>query len=412
MPALQPIFIKAYWTLATVGILWAVFILSLVNPTIQRNALYAHRFSTNFMYNVSNPEAFGFAKGQVQPFWLDTVDGERLFCWHILPLDVYLENENELVQAVTSGEVVDGLEGTMAAKLLKRDVESKVVVNFHGNAGHLAQGHRPSTYRSISGIPHTHLLTCDYRGFGLSTLTNAPNIPTEEGLITDSISLLSYIEHTLQHPPPQTLLLGQSLGTAVTAASALYFSSPNSPTLPTKITTIRPKPSTHPGFAGILLVAPFTDLRTLLQTYKIGGILPILKPLRGYPRIARWLEASIVDRWNTLERLRELMRVGPTKSSVHIHILHARNDASIPFHEGEGVYQGLQDGMVGEEGRLCVYHIREMHPAPTCLSAFDSGIPPHQIPIHSSLKHFYPSAPSHTSQSAPSATAAAPAHNG
>jgi hypothetical protein len=36
MLSLQPIFIKAYWTLAIVGIVWAVFILSLVNPTLQR----------------------------------------------------------------------------------------------------------------------------------------------------------------------------------------------------------------------------------------------------------------------------------------------------------------------------------------------------------------------------------------
>lgn len=71
-------------------------------------------------------------EGQVQPFWLDTTDGEKLFCWHVLPLDVYLANEVELAQAATSGEVVDGLEGTVGAKLLKRDVESRVVVNFHG----------------------------------------------------------------------------------------------------------------------------------------------------------------------------------------------------------------------------------------------------------------------------------------
>ena len=54
------------------------------------------------------------------------------------------------------------------------------------NAGHLAQGHRPSTYRSISGIPKTHLLTCDYRGYGLSSLKNPPNIPTERGLIIET----------------------------------------------------------------------------------------------------------------------------------------------------------------------------------------------------------------------------------
>jgi hypothetical protein len=72
------------------------------------------------------------AEGQVQPFWLDTSDGEKLFCWHVLPLDVYLENESELIKAVTTGEVVDGLEGTVGAKLLKMDVESRIVVNFHG----------------------------------------------------------------------------------------------------------------------------------------------------------------------------------------------------------------------------------------------------------------------------------------
>jgi hypothetical protein len=36
MPALQSIFTKAYWTLAGAGIIWAVFITSLLNPTLQR----------------------------------------------------------------------------------------------------------------------------------------------------------------------------------------------------------------------------------------------------------------------------------------------------------------------------------------------------------------------------------------
>jgi hypothetical protein len=72
------------------------------------------------------------SEGQVQPFWLDTMDGENLFCWHVLPLDVYLEHESELVQAVTTGEVVDELERTVGAKLLRSDGESRVVVNFHG----------------------------------------------------------------------------------------------------------------------------------------------------------------------------------------------------------------------------------------------------------------------------------------
>ncbi|KAH7078461.1 Alpha/Beta hydrolase protein [Paraphoma chrysanthemicola] len=358
MPALQPIFIKAYWTLAAIGILWAVFLLSLINPTLQRHALYAHKIHSGFWHNVTSPEEFGFAKGQVQPFWLDTSDGEKLFCWHVLPLDVYLEHENELVQATVPGEVAEELEGTVGAKLLKRDGESRVVVNFHGNAGHVAQGHRPSTYRSISGIPKTHLLTCDYRGFGLSSLTNAPHIPTETGIITDAVSILSYIQTTLNHPTTRTVLLGQSLGTAVTAASALYFADPDSPALPTDLVDPTPKPSNHAGFASIVLVAPFRDLPTLLKTYKIAGIFPILKPLGGYPRIANFLINRILDLWPTQTRLLALLAasappttgIAVSQNPLHIHILHARNDADISFHEAEALFAPLQSAMLSGVG--------------------------------------------------------------
>lgn len=70
-------------------------------------------------------------EGQVTPFWLDTSDGEKLFCWHVLPLDVYLENEHEVMQKSVGGAVED-FRATIGAKLLKKDAKSKVVVNFHG----------------------------------------------------------------------------------------------------------------------------------------------------------------------------------------------------------------------------------------------------------------------------------------
>jgi hypothetical protein len=66
----------------------------------------------------------------VTPFNLTTSDGETLFCWHVLPLDVYLDNENEIVQKTTG--LVGDLKDTIGYKLLQRDPKSKVVVNFHG----------------------------------------------------------------------------------------------------------------------------------------------------------------------------------------------------------------------------------------------------------------------------------------
>ncbi|KAF1833822.1 hypothetical protein BDW02DRAFT_551808 [Decorospora gaudefroyi] len=370
MPGLlQSVVVKAYWTFAILGILWAVFIGSLINPTIQRHALYAHKIQSPFWHNVSNPEEFGFAKGQVQPFWLDTLDGERLFCWHVLPLDVYLENEYELTTADTVGEVVEGLKGTVGEKLWRRDGESRAVVNFHGNAGDMAQGYRPSTYRSISGIPKTHLLTCDYRGYGLSTLTNPPHIPTESGLITDAISLLSYIQHDLAHPSTRTVLLGQSLGTAVTAASALYFTDPTSTALPDQVTQLAVQASTgknFKGFTAIVLVAPFRTLPDLLKTYSIAGLFPILKPLQSYPRLANYLTSKIVDRWPTALRLQSLISSATSSSTkahpVHISILHARNDQDITFRESEALFAPLQSALLAaDEGVSATEERRSIH---------------------------------------------------
>ena len=71
-------------------------------------------------------------EGQVQPFRLNTTDGENLFCWHVLPLDVYLQHEHDLVFNAAAGEVSDGLVGTLGEKLWRADDEAKVVVNFHG----------------------------------------------------------------------------------------------------------------------------------------------------------------------------------------------------------------------------------------------------------------------------------------
>ncbi|KAL5119544.1 hypothetical protein ACEQ8H_002609 [Pleosporales sp. CAS-2024a] len=365
MVALQPIFLKAYWTLAIVGIIWSAFIACLIEPRIQRHALYAHRIWSHYGGNVSVPEEFGFAKGQVQPFWLDTTDGEKLFCWHVLPLNVYFEHEVELVQASSTGEIAHGLEGTVGAKLLKRDGESKLVVNFHGNAEHVAQGYRPSTYRSISGIPNTHLLTCDYRGFGLSTLTNPPHIPTETGIITDAISLLDYVSTALHHPTSRTVLLGQSLGTAVTAATALYYADPSSVHLPPDLVApASPPPPNHP-FAAIILVAPFPDLPSLLHTYRIAGILPILRPLRGYPRILSFFTARVVDTWRTTPRLLALLRASAsssqTQTHLHLHLLHARNDADIPFREAEDVFAALQTAMLRAEGVSAIEERRSIH---------------------------------------------------
>ncbi|KAF2440502.1 hypothetical protein P171DRAFT_420236 [Karstenula rhodostoma CBS 690.94] len=350
---------KSYWTLAALGGIWALLLAAAIHPTVQSHLVYMHKLHHGYFQNAKNPEEFGFAKGQVTPFWLETSDAEHLFCWHVLPLDVYLEHERELVSRVQDDVVESGeFVKTLGARLLREDTESKLVINFHGNAGHLALGWRPSIYRSMSGIPRTHTFVCDYRGFGLSTANNAPHRPTEPGLITDGVSIVSFALNTLHHPAARTTLLGQSLGTAVTAATALYFTDPSSPLLPASL----PHPPTTPQpFAAVILAAAFTDLPTLLKSYKIKGVVPILSPLQNYPKIASFLSARIIDTWPTLPRLQALTTAATTASTpLHITILHARNDQEIPFHMAETVYAPLETALLGEEGAISVSERRSI----------------------------------------------------
>lgn len=46
---------------------------------------------------MDKPESFGFAKHQITPFNISTPDGETLYAWHVLPLNVYAKHRESLV---------------------------------------------------------------------------------------------------------------------------------------------------------------------------------------------------------------------------------------------------------------------------------------------------------------------------
>ena len=216
------------------------------------------------------------------------------------------------------------------------------------NAGHVGEGWRPDSLRSLSSGSSTniHILTIDYRGFGRST-----GDPSEAGLIADGIAAVNWAIDVAKIPPSRIVLLGQSLGTAVASAVALHFASgpvtpetllpPSNSNDDDKAIMIT-RPSAPVDFAGIVLVAPFTTLPHLVLTYRIKGVLPILSPLRPYPYLQNLLSQYIVDKWDTSARLAELVRItaGETaKRRLRLQILHARDDAEIGWKQGEALFQ-------------------------------------------------------------------------
>lgn len=184
-----------------------------------------------------------------------------------------------------------------------------------------------------------HVFALDYRGFGISTGT-----PTEEGLITDGISLLNFLTSApLNIPPSRIVIVGQSLGTAVSAAVAERFAFGSS-----NPKAIQPAIKDPEPFAGIILLASFSNLPNLIESYSLKGLTPpLLSALRGYPRVQKWARSHILDSWDTAGRVARITGVNSTfalanpayaEKGLDLAIIHAKNDNEIPWYEGRRVW--------------------------------------------------------------------------
>lgn len=182
MALLQP---SVLVLLATTGF-YVAFVALLTIPFFQNQVIYLNRIKLTWGQDVNVPELWGFLHNQVTPFTLASENGS-VHAWHILPLGVYRQHEEELKDE-PSGRASDITE-RLSFKLLRDDPNYLLVLYLHGAAGTLGSGHRPPSYRAIStGEPNRiHTVAIDYRGFGAST-----GSPSEEGLLTDAVALVEW----------------------------------------------------------------------------------------------------------------------------------------------------------------------------------------------------------------------------
>ncbi len=195
------------------------------------------------------------------------------------------------------------------------------------NAGHLPNAIRAPSFHTFTDTSNYHLLAIDYRGFGQSS-----GFPTEDGLINDASALVDFAIHTAGVAPDRIVLLGQSLGTAVASAVAERYA--------------------HRGvdFAGVILVAAFSSLPTMLAGYAIAGWVPVLRPLRPWPRVLDWVMSFLVDTWQSADRLRAMTEVVNGRGGhLRLSLVHAANDWDIPCHEDDKLFAAAVKGLVGEE---------------------------------------------------------------
>ena len=165
---------------------------------------------------------------------------------------------------------------------------------------------------SDGSTSNIHILAIDYRGFGLST-----GFPTEEGLITDGVAAVDWAMRVAKIPSNKIVILGQSLGTAVTAAVVEHYAEMGT------------------EFAGVVLIAGFTDLPNLLTSYSIAGWVPLLSPLQHYPPLQKLFKSYVVDTWPSAARLANFVRMS---KRVRLFIIHSNDDYEIPWRHSEGLF--------------------------------------------------------------------------
>ena len=178
---------------------------------------------------------------------------------------------------------------------------------------------RLDTYRHLAASNHnTHLITFDYRGWGLSS-----GKPSEEGVILDSLTILEWVLKTANVDPSRVLIVSQSFGTAISIGAVTHYAELH-PTKP---------------LAGIVTIAAFTSLRNVVGGYRMGGWLPLLGPLNIWPAMSdyfvhRFLHAE----FDSVMRMRKLVEVTKgTKFSVTL--IHAVNDWEISYRHSRELFE-------------------------------------------------------------------------
>jgi abhydrolase domain-containing protein 12 len=150
---------------------------------------------------------------------------------------------------------------TDAASHIPAAVKTHPTILFlHGNAASRAAPARVQVYSALSSRVGANVLAIDYRGFGDSS--GGP--PSEEGLGRDARAAWEWLRN-MGAKGENILVVGHSLGTAIATRLVAELAREDV------------------ACRGVVLLAPFSSMRQLLETYTIFGVFPIKGPIRMIP---------------------------------------------------------------------------------------------------------------------------------
>ncbi|PWY98999.1 alpha/beta-hydrolase [Testicularia cyperi] len=316
--------------------LYLAFFFALLTPFFQRHFIFLHSIRFPFFADFSRPSRYGLAPFKARNIQLTTHDQEKIGAWHILPEPFYqahiAERHQQSIQSAE--EAVAHIDDEVYAQALR---EYPTILYLHGNAMSRAAPFRIGAYTSLTGRIDANVVAIDYRGFGDSS-----GSPSEDGLVEDAHAayrwILSHHRPTEQSTPtPPITVFGQSLGTGIAALLAAKLESLGSPV------------------DNVVLMAPYANLRLLVKDYRLGGMIPVLAPLRGLPFHDYLLTKFMKTHLNTLKALPRLFthraipdgpasdptQTAPSRRGTRVVLLHAADDPIIPVTHSRRLFTAL-----------------------------------------------------------------------
>ncbi|KAI9436639.1 Alpha/Beta hydrolase protein [Lactarius indigo] len=297
-----------------------VFLVALgTTPFVQRNLLYMHNLRLPPFAQYDMPEKYDLAPFKTHNVRLHTADNETLGAWFTFSDPFYTANKASLLASPSSSADPSSSAPTTDVDAHIRNAlrAHPTVLFLHGNGGTRALRSRVQHYQAFASRLRANVLAPDYRGFADSTGT-----PSEAGLSLDTLASWDWLR-AHGAAPENVLVVGNSLGTgvAVQFASALQ----EMQELERGGEPQRPR--------GVVLLAPFSSIETLLDTYYIMGLVPLLAPLRIFPFVSSFVKRFLVHRFDSLSKIVSL--------KVPLLIVHAEDDWDIPHVHSETLFDAF-----------------------------------------------------------------------
>ncbi|KAL9019252.1 MAG: hypothetical protein Q9180_008693 [Flavoplaca navasiana] len=130
------------------------------------------------------------------------------------------------------------------------------------------------------------------------------------------------------------MIFGQSVGTAVSLAVSEHFALQSAPVV----------------FAGTVLVASFSDVASLVATYRVAGTIPLLSPLTRFPKLFGYLSTYIRDSWSSKDRIARYIQASEDKKvKYRLTLIHAEDDWDIPYHHTEVLFWHAVKAMIRQD---------------------------------------------------------------